>query len=280
MFYVYLYEKHYEIKDVMTTRYYTFEQLFSDFMLFLEMNDIPQTDFSKLETWILKINRELFTSSDMKTLNVRDIITNEDRCVFEKATFESESRLKEQISIFKRVRNFPFNRSFVESLNSTIERIRSSDNRISDLLVNALRLANESRRQRGGSVFEPRTEQNLDEMTMFASLIPRVFVTASHMPTETSFFDLGMIFPEQNDVIVSLKESFFDSLPVQECSDNELCIICQEDIEPETMIKQIKCGHEFHIDCLRPWLTQKSIKCPICRAEICDNDSQKEYHTT
>ena len=277
MFYVYLYEKHYEIKDIMVTQYYTFEQLFSDFLLFLETNDIPQTDLAKLETWVFKINRELFTASDLRSLNVRDIVTNEDRCVFEKMTFETESRLRDQMSIFKTIRNFPFNRSFVASLNSTIERIRSSDNRVSDLLGDALRLANESRRQRGGSVFE---SPQSDEAMMFASFLSRVLVTASHMPTETMFFDLGVQLPEQTDVIVSLKESFFDSLPVRECSENELCIICQENIEPGTIIKQIKCGHEFHIECIRPWLTLESVSCPTCRTELCDNDSQKEYHNT
>ena len=33
-------------------------------------------------------------------------------------------------------------------------------------------------------------------------------------------------------------------------------------------LKLIKCNHCFHIDCIKPWLTEQSCKCPNCRFEL------------
>ena len=42
------------------------------------------------------------------------------------------------------------------------------------------------------------------------------------------------------------------------------CIICLEEIK---QAKKLKCGHIFHLNCLRRWLEQ-NIQCPTCRDKI------------
>lgn len=43
-----------------------------------------------------------------------------------------------------------------------------------------------------------------------------------------------------------------------------ICIICQEIIETEDIIREIKCNHSFHINCIDTWLSENK-KCPLCK---------------
>jgi hypothetical protein len=45
---------------------------------------------------------------------------------------------------------------------------------------------------------------------------------------------------------------------------DKTCIICLEEI---TQAKKLKCGHIFHLNCLRRWLEQ-NVQCPTCRDKI------------
>lgn len=42
------------------------------------------------------------------------------------------------------------------------------------------------------------------------------------------------------------------------------CIICLEEINKA---KKLKCGHAFHLNCLRRWL-EENVACPTCRENI------------
>jgi len=45
--------------------------------------------------------------------------------------------------------------------------------------------------------------------------------------------------------------------------DNE-CIICFNDMNDATMITRLSCGHKFHTDCIRDWLSFNNT-CPVCK---------------
>ncbi|XP_051146561.1 E3 ubiquitin-protein ligase MBR1-like [Andrographis paniculata] len=44
----------------------------------------------------------------------------------------------------------------------------------------------------------------------------------------------------------------------------EPCCICQENYVVGNDIGMLDCGHEFHADCIKRWLTEKNL-CPICK---------------
>jgi len=48
---------------------------------------------------------------------------------------------------------------------------------------------------------------------------------------------------------------------------NNFCVICQEDIENNSIIREIHCKHSFHINCIDNWLVDNK-KCPMCKYEI------------
>lgn len=52
---------------------------------------------------------------------------------------------------------------------------------------------------------------------------------------------------------------------------NETCAICLDDFEAGQRIKVLPCSHGFHIDCIDPWLNERSEHCPVCKSSIVDN---------
>lgn len=47
--------------------------------------------------------------------------------------------------------------------------------------------------------------------------------------------------------------------------DQESCVICLCDFEEGDQLMVLPCLHEFHVECIRPWLLNKSSLCPICK---------------
>jgi len=45
------------------------------------------------------------------------------------------------------------------------------------------------------------------------------------------------------------------------------CSICLEPYEPKEPLKVLRCEHTFHPECIRKWLTEVNVRCPICRCD-------------
>ncbi|KAJ2846571.1 hypothetical protein IWW36_004289 [Coemansia brasiliensis] len=43
------------------------------------------------------------------------------------------------------------------------------------------------------------------------------------------------------------------------------CIVCIDDFVVGSKMRILPCGHNFHIECIDPWLTAKSSLCPLCK---------------
>ncbi|KAJ2877695.1 hypothetical protein FB639_003650 [Coemansia asiatica] len=46
------------------------------------------------------------------------------------------------------------------------------------------------------------------------------------------------------------------------------CIVCLADFAPGEVVRQLKCGHYFHTQCIDSWLTKQSATCPICKTDL------------
>jgi len=46
------------------------------------------------------------------------------------------------------------------------------------------------------------------------------------------------------------------------------CVICLREYEANDEIKTLPCGHEFHSECVDPWLGEHNRTCPTCRHDI------------
>lgn len=73
---------------------------------------------------------------------------------------------------------------------------------------------------------------------------------------------------------ILLSEEQVTALPLQEYKANieagnqTSCAICLEEYEQGEKLRQLACGHCFHHDCIKPWLTERSASCPLCKLEV------------
>lgn len=53
--------------------------------------------------------------------------------------------------------------------------------------------------------------------------------------------------------------------------EEEECTICLEAFQHRETIKELPCGHRYHCECLKSWLTTSATPtCPLCRARLDD----------
>ncbi|KAA8575946.1 hypothetical protein EYC84_006111 [Monilinia fructicola] len=47
------------------------------------------------------------------------------------------------------------------------------------------------------------------------------------------------------------------------------CVVCLEEyVDGVSQVMSLPCGHEFHVDCITPWLTTRRRTCPICKGDV------------
>ncbi|KAG0274773.1 hypothetical protein BGZ95_009482 [Linnemannia exigua] len=53
----------------------------------------------------------------------------------------------------------------------------------------------------------------------------------------------------------------------QEGFTNDMCAICLDEFSDGEEVRTLPCHHEFHCECIDPWLLRKSSTCPLCKYE-------------
>lgn len=69
------------------------------------------------------------------------------------------------------------------------------------------------------------------------------------------------------DVKVTISKDEFNKYKYVKC-DNCSCSICLENIK--SFATKIPCGHLFHKKCIKNWLCNENVKCPLCRKDVRD----------
>ncbi|KAK2736166.1 hypothetical protein FQN55_001765 [Onygenales sp. PD_40] len=54
------------------------------------------------------------------------------------------------------------------------------------------------------------------------------------------------------------------------------CVVCLEEyIDGQSRVMSLPCGHEFHAECITPWLTTRRRTCPICKGDVVRSMGQR-----
>ena len=57
--------------------------------------------------------------------------------------------------------------------------------------------------------------------------------------------------------------------------DQDSCVICLSEFENGENVTTLPCGHDYHTECIKPWLLKRSSKCPICKASFVTKKKKK-----
>lgn len=72
------------------------------------------------------------------------------------------------------------------------------------------------------------------------------------------------------DVKVTLSDSEFEKLPTlnKQQQQQDLCNICMDNYTSDSVATTLpKCKHTFHKECIRNWLCNHKVTCPVCRTD-------------
>lgn len=76
-----------------------------------------------------------------------------------------------------------------------------------------------------------------------------------------------------NDVRMSRKairnmNTLYPNATIEDLTNNDnICIICREEMTSNGTAKKLPCNHIFHVSCLRSWF-QRQQTCPTCRMDV------------
>ena len=102
------------------------------------------------------------------------------------------------------------------------------------------------------------------------SLVESLIETIRSNPLVTSIISPEFDPEELEDVKITLSENEFNRLRTfTSAQGGIMCTICQEESRQgvRDLYNRLRCGHCFHTECIKKWLTTQSTKCPECRRD-------------
>ena len=61
---------------------------------------------------------------------------------------------------------------------------------------------------------------------------------------------------------------FFTIRKRTDAEEQPTCAICLCELDDGDMIKELRCKHIFHSECIDPWLINERAICPVCRQGV------------
>lgn len=226
--------------------WYTFEQLYHDFFY---VDEATRGTTRSTLVWGLTVDYMVPGDGVLKA-NVVDYTANDSVITFRLSVGGSVVRKNPS-------RSTPFDPVLVNRLSEIKEMVVRNTQETSTMIGNSLR--------RNGPMVRRAPRRTFLNST---SITPLVAIALLR--------DVAAAVPEgiREDVKVCMSKKAFNALPLVVPEDGAVCCICQDGILNEK-VKEFKCKHEFHTDCIGGWLLNESVKCPVCREELHTSDSDK-----
>ena len=89
-------------------------------------------------------------------------------------------------------------------------------------------------------------------------------------PDHMSYEQLLALSEQLGTVAKGFSKEDIQSIPFFDITNDikgKSCPICYELFRSGEKAKKMSCNHEYHVDCIDPWLEQEK-NCPVCKQEI------------
>ena len=125
-------------------------------------------------------------------------------------------------------------------------------------------------------IFDDRTGQiyNGTPQRFFEGIFNRMISNRYEEPDDDPMTDiLDAFFRNQEPQTEKLTDIQFNELKTVAIGKMEMgvlekgdpCSICMDNYEELQKVTYLPCGHYFHTDCIRSWLTKGNVTCPLCK---------------
>lgn len=92
--------------------------------------------------------------------------------------------------------------------------------------------------------------------------------------------------PSMEDVKVTITEDDFNKLKTLQVDENNIstyesntCPVCLESIDKGNYLTFLPCSHFFHQSCIKNWLCEEKVNCPVCRKDVRESFTQTNNET-
>lgn len=89
-------------------------------------------------------------------------------------------------------------------------------------------------------------------------------------PDVMTYEELMALGDKLGKVAKGFKQEQIDNIPrrrMQQSDSHKQCAVCQEHYQVGEYTKQLTCKHDYHEECINPWLLEEK-RCPVCNVEI------------
>ena len=91
-------------------------------------------------------------------------------------------------------------------------------------------------------------------------------MSSNHIDTQPNTINIHPNTINTQPNTINIIDTENDAIQSNNNSDNELCIICYDNLEQPGKLSHTipECGHSFHQNCINAWFRQGNQKCPLC----------------
>jgi hypothetical protein len=89
----------------------------------------------------------------------------------------------------------------------------------------------------------------------------------NELSPDSPFYNMMRSFNENKPIRTISDERISSILEETTAPTDDCCSICYDDNEKKQYIK-LKCGHKYHVNCIKEWLKRDNNKCPMCMTDV------------
>lgn len=84
------------------------------------------------------------------------------------------------------------------------------------------------------------------------------------------FFEGNINYDDLIDRTLTIDDAdYADYVTVPESISDDNCAICHIDLQSAHYdVAELSCHHQFHSECIKQWLTERSVRCPTCQFDV------------